>query len=291
MIRVINNKIFLLVLLGVVFSCQTILDTDSSLEAPRIVVNSIFTQDSIWNVSLTWTRNIRDFPGHYSYQPVGGNARVTLLDENYSPIEDLKFSPEGNFRFYSSLVSQSGKKYNIEVELKGEAILKGQSYVPLFVPILSASVDSSSYQLTEEVIVDVVFKDPVDRPDYYQVKVLKRINDQIGDENLNFTPVDQTLSNDYSSSENLLISDDTFNGREYKLQLRVRKSGYSQIEGPVRIVLESLSREYYQYSITKNLQANTSRDAFSQPVQIFTNIENGLGIFAGYSVSSVLINK
>lgn len=284
MARKLSYQIMFVVLSSIGFSCQTILDADTSLEKPKLVVNSIFGQDSTWIVNVTWTRDIRDFPGHYSYQAVGEGAQVTIYDEHKALIENLTFSADG-YAYVGNTAPLYGKTYSVQVEFIGEVTLKASSYLPPPVPILSVETDSSLYQSTGDALMDVVFNDPGDKVNYYQVKVLKKINNSIGDEILFFAPIDPALKNDYSSTRSLLLSDSQFNGEEYILRLKVRGSGYSQIESPVRIVLKSISEEFYKYLTTKNLQDNTARDPFAQPTQIFSNVENGLGIFAGYSSS------
>ena len=53
-------------------------------------------------------------------------------------------------------------------------------------------------------------------------------------------------------------------------------------ERSVTIDLQSISREYYLY--LKSLKALGLADPFmSEPVQVFTNIENGLGVFGAYT--------
>ena len=282
-------QIIVIVLSSICLSCETILDTDTSLEKPKLVVNSLFTQDSTWNVSLTWTRNIGDTLRFLYFQPVGEAARVTIYDEHHSPIENLTFGVTDyyTFAFLGNTAPVFGKTYSIQVEVEGEAILKATSYLPPPVPILSVVVDSSLYQSTKDVLMEVVFKDPRDKINYYQVKVFKRINNSIGDEVLFFAPIDPALKNDYSSSRSLLLSDSHFNGGEYRLRLKVSGSGYQQVKSPVKIDLQSVSEEYYKYFTTKNLQINSRLDPFAQPAEIFSNIENGLGIFAGYGSSVV----
>ena len=48
-------------------------------------------------------------------------------------------------------------------------------------------------------------------------------------------------------------------------------------------LLRTTTKEYYDYTYTRDLQASVESNPFAQPVQVFDNIENGLGIFAGYS--------
>jgi hypothetical protein len=50
--------------------------------------------------------------------------------------------------------------------------------------------------------------------------------------------------------------------------------------------LRSISKEYYDYQTSLNEYWNADGNPFAQPVQVFTNIENGFGIFAGFGKSS-----
>lgn len=55
--------------------------------------------------------------------------------------------------------------------------------------------------------------------------------------------------------------------------------------GPQWIYLSfgSMSKELYEYEISRTLQNNSSNNPFSQPVQVNNNIENGFGVFGGVS--------
>jgi len=99
-------------------------------------------------------------------------------------------------------------------------------------------------------------------------------------------PVDPWLDNIANASENgLSFSDATFNGTNIVLNLSTYIYSYNTNETKILIDLYSISEEYYNYLKSKSLYEE-SDPAFSEPVQIFSNIENGLGIFAGASISS-----
>ena len=51
----------------------------------------------------------------------------------------------------------------------------------------------------------------------------------------------------------------------------------------LHVLLRTTTEEYYNYNYTRDLQASVESNPFAQPVQVFDNIEGGLGIFAGYS--------
>lgn len=115
--------------------------------------------------------------------------------------------------------------------------------------------------------------------------------------------------------EELLFKDISFNGETYELKLYIifdkDNSIYTDLfnkplvlqdetiydfQGNVflvpgdtfgvntlHVLLRSVTEEYYEYGHTRDLQASIESNPFAQPVQVFDNIEGGLGIFAGYS--------
>ena len=131
-------------------------------------------------------------------------------------------------------------------------------------------------------------------------------------------PVVDNPSDDYVSE--LLFKDVNFNGQEYALKLYMRQTTSAtqnptypalfardfyrlgedeyvyNLDGEIvykpgdsfptdfmYALLRTVTEEYYQYIFTRDLQASVENNPFAQPVQVFDNIENGLGIFAGYS--------
>ena len=51
------------------------------------------------------------------------------------------------------------------------------------------------------------------------------------------------------------------------------------------IYLHNISKSYYYYRISLELYQNASGNPFAQPVQVFSNIENGFGVFAGSQIN------
>lgn len=114
--------------------------------------------------------------------------------------------------------------------------------------------------------------------------------------------------------DELIFSDASFNGQLYTLKLYllvpdgtvlseylfalpfaltevaydtqgnvIRNIGELAGGGVLKIILRTTTEEYYSYYYTRDLQASVESNPFAQPVQVFDNIEGGLGIFAGYN--------
>ena len=56
------------------------------------------------------------------------------------------------------------------------------------------------------------------------------------------------------------------------------------------VTVRTVSKDYYLYKTTGDLQDETSGSPFAQPVNAYQNVVNGFGIFAGYSESGYAIS-
>jgi hypothetical protein len=86
-------------------------------------------------------------------------------------------------------------------------------------------------------------------------------------------------------SGSLLFDDVRFNGAEKELLFELSGAGLSNPRVMATVTLKTLSEDGYNYVRTARLQNDTSGDPLAQPVNVYNNIQNGFGIFAGYSAS------
>ena len=114
--------------------------------------------------------------------------------------------------------------------------------------------------------------------------------------------------------DELLFKDVSFNGQQYEMKIYgafetddpryyqlfdegfalneeaydrngniVRQAGDIAGINTLHAILRNTAGEYYDYNYTRDLQVSVENNPFAQPVQVFGNIEGGLGIFAGYN--------
>lgn len=275
-------------------SCETVVNIDIPLEKPKLVVNSLFTPDSVWQVKVSLNRHIlTDLP----FFPAVEDAKVGIYDSKDHLISTLAHKGVGVYRADTS-PSPEGS-YTLKVETVTNPNTFAISQIPLVVPITSVKVvsDTSNFPfMNEEIVMKVNFVDPT-KKNYYLLKVLQegyyidyRTKDTVNFRSeINFTPVDPAYENDYDSRTGMLFNDNLFNGKNYGFLMKINPSilmpNNKNSATRVDVILFSVSEAYYQYFTSKNLQDYTRGDPFAQPVQVFTNVENGLGIFAGYSAS------
>lgn len=87
--------------------------------------------------------------------------------------------------------------------------------------------------------------------------------------------------------EGSYISDELFNGNEVNISLRTFY--YAGKIDPVEIILFSYPYEYVYFHTTGIRYMNARDNPFSQPMNIYSNVENGIGIVCGVSKSQQTI--
>ncbi len=262
------NRGWIILLILVNLSCESIVAVDLKEPDPQLVVNSLFSPDSVWQVRVTKSRFI--LTNQYNFDEVE-QASVTIRDSKNSIIETLlPVYDQFNRRFYKGKSKPDvGKEYSIRVETVKQKNISATSKIPVVTPISSSKIIPLE---NNKVQVSVSFTDNAKEKNFYLLKVLNSNGDDLFVE-----AVDPTYNNKTHEIPGILFNDNLFNGRTIDFRLTADSP---PIE---KIILVSVSEEYYQYFTTKNLQQETRDDPFAQPVQLFNNIENGLGIFAGYN--------
>jgi hypothetical protein len=267
------NRGWIYLLLLTNLSCETIVDVDLKEPDSKIVVNSFFSPDSVWQVRVTKSRFILSNKNDFD---VDDKALVTIRDFNNNIVETLLPTVDQFNKIVYKGISKPelGKVYSIKVESTGNISVAATSKIPTATPIISAKIDPLE---NNRVQVSVLFSDNPKEKNFYLLKVLNEYG-----YDLFVDAVDPTYNNNTRGTPGILFNDNLFNGRTIDFRINADSP-------PIKkIVLVSISEEYYQYFVTKDLQQDARDDPFAQPVQLFNNIENGLGIFAGYN-SSVLI--
>ncbi len=186
----------------------------------------------------------------------------------------------------------------MELELPGFERAWAEQTMPGEPTILSAELRRAGVITNEgsrqdEIIIEI--QDPAQEQNYYRVFVMERLAAEIepGDttvvENeryLNFS--DPNFSE--GSGASLIIADGAFNGRNYKL----RFSTYPQqvipeIDAGYVVWVYQISREAYLYERTYGVYRQNAGNPFAEPVQVFSNIQEGYGIFALGNAVRVLV--
>lgn len=289
-----------LILILLVSSCETTERIDDfPLRPSKLVLNSLFTADSMWTFQVSKSLSVLD------------NAEIKLIDnalieiyQDDNLIESVTQQDSDKWYRSVSTTPQAGIDYTVKVTAPGfGSTLIADSYVPQFVPVteVEALIDTSNvggdewYYGSASAKMKISFSDPAAKDNYYQLSVIAVdtteyfYNEEWIKENYYssryLSSDDPAISNadgDYYST--LLFYDEYFNGKDYILEVEFEEWEYIPNRSYI-IRLTSLSEESFNYFRSVMTYNNSQHDPFAEPVEIFSNIENGFGIFAGFSMS------
>jgi len=133
--------------------------------------------------------------------------------------------------------------------------------------------------------VSLSFQDDAKVKNYYEIVILGK--DSSINQTFNITSRVTTLDSERDSNfpGTISFTDELFNGQELDLNIFV-----NSYDTPI-IVLKNVSRNYYEYKkslevhfYNQNVDRENIYELFKgDPVELYSNVTNGLGIFAGYT--------
>ena len=292
-----KNYIALLFFASMLIGCETVVDVDIPLSERRLVVNSLSNPDSIWNVSIALSRHVLDNSNRFE---IPATSSVTITDlANNMMVEQLKLSQD-DFRYKGSFKPEVEKEYLLKVVTPRYGTVEAVGYIPAKVAMDKVEIDNTNLSPDGMASVKIHFKDPASKKDFYRLTIIEEgfyvnffTKDTIRYRRPAYFEVDDpALKSNFNFGNELLVDDTFFDGDNYVLAIKI--SSHLTHPGnpfPATLILSTLSEAYYRYSTTRNLQLSTDGDPFAQPVLVYNNIQNGLGIFGGYNQSVFVLKK
>jgi len=292
---------------------KVFLDMTQSLDSPRTVMPDVRTLLESATVGLI--QDMRPIPmslfngyadpGEYG-DPIwaGFGSQIPMFVAN-EPLE----------RFESGRIS-------IRVDVPGHETVQGSTHIPSPIPIqrLNGNMIETYIGMKEltQIVNDIpivmdttlYFKsklsvrisDPKEEINYYGVTLLYWAGERFvaaGNFSLNL-PVDpvfryfsldrgNVVSSDFQYSSFVVFSDATFDGTEKTLDIEIDVQRSSRVPQsdfassyPHQILIQALSKEYYDYIRSIIAQENSRETPFSEPVPVRSNLSNGIGVLGAY---------
>ena len=292
---------YLLCLLLCCFSCEEPVELDLEVFESQVVVSSNFSPDQPFQIRLSKNKDI------LTNSPVEfiSDAAVQILDEQGGVLRSLSFQKDIIAPYYglANFRPEPNVNYQLSIDVPGFSTILAQDKVPKPVALKSIQVDSIAFTGTDEnsyaINVQTSFTDPSKELNYYHLKlyykaVAGRTNQNGFTANMQtqLLPITPFVSTEDNPSvifdidkSGVLFTDESFNGQGITLAFdalldRTIAGEFPKIVGELRTV----SNSYYQYHTSLSRQLANQDRPFSEPITVFSNIENGLGIFAGFSV-------
>ena len=292
--------IFLILSALTLSNCTKEIEFDAQDIAPRIVVNSLFTNDSIWSAHISRSVGVLETT---SYTTID-NASVNIFDDNANLVTTLTHQGDGLYTSPTGVSPQPNQSYTLEASASGYESVNATNSIPSAVPIYQLDTVTSTNSDGETILeATITFQDPPNISNYYMLEVFVtgmyydeweqdsieiREPLQISCDDINVETVNRF---NFGGFENtylyLMLKDQNFDGENYSLTFSV--INYAELKemdlfGEIRLV--NTSEEYFNYLKSFNMYQRTINNPFATPVQVYSNVNNGMGIFAGGTLTS-----
>lgn len=316
-------KLFLMILAAVVLlpACEKEIVFDGEIDDPLLVVNAWTSPDSLIKAHVSQSKF---FLSNLDGFKVITNADVDLYI-NGQFHEQLTGDSLGMYTGTYKAVAGDTVRLVVQAPTLGQAesstiILPKADIISVDTihtrqqtDVYAEGLDTFYVNKSTECEFRVRFRDPGDQQNYYRMVVKRRVSYEYGEEiyisdNFMAFSLDgmdtQTggfidlIGGEENWDVQHLITDELFNGKEFILKFThfFNNTEYSQqykdmyginqsTSESLVINLQSITRDTYLYLLSKNSAENSLNGFFSEPVQIFNNIENGIGIFGSYNNS------
>ena len=291
-------KKIIIITLGVVslFSCEKTLELDAETKSSKLVVNSLFNQQNRWEVEVSRSLSILD----EGYLERIDNAVVSIYNEA-TLISNLTYDGEKYIALGLTDPITSGSKYRVEVSAPNYTSVTAEDICPFSAPI--SGVTSTSFINSfgeEEYTIQVSFQDQANVNNYYGIELevstySRYYNSSTGlydtvldyTDNAYITSIDPIVDNGGADSytQVLTFKDNLFQGQQKSLTFNYTNYSNPDQFFKRKIKLLSYSESTYNYSKSIEAYRNTEGNPFAEPVQVFSNVEGGFGIFGGRSSS------
>ena len=288
--------ISVLALCAALSGCEEPVDLDIELPEPRLVLNSTFFPDEVVRIQLTATRTL----GNETAQSREVTTAEVMLFDGNDMVESLTYVPSASTGGVGEYRTQTfrplmGREYTLLVSAPGFPPVSAVSSIPPPVPLTTVAVAEVATVATEEVAVydyklHVDYADPAEEVNYYDLRVRQlAVPYTIAYNGDTIRQLPQmkgilapALYGERSGEVSLLIQD-LPPGGVIDVELRSVIDPRKELLGNLVAELRTVSREYYFFQRTVNQSLGTPGGGLAQPVVIFSNASQGLGVFAGYN--------
>lgn len=283
-------------------ACETVVDVQPPEHEPKLVAQGFFSPDSLWVVRVS-----HSVPFTASGPPELVDSATVEIRQGDRVVARPTRADTGTYVARGRGARQD-RPYRVTVKAPGFPTIEGSDSLPAPPPVtafqttpIEPADPSSRRQITQ---VSLTLDDPPDPKNYYGLLVLQarvKENRKTGQ----ITRMPPSLfpfrSDDPALGESLIgdlntektryreafFPDDPFDGTTRTLSFTIQYDAPHPdanvvIHRGFAVALLSVSTDFYRYWETANEQSIVSNNPFSEPLRVHSNMENGLGVFAGF---------
>lgn len=282
------------ILLSVTISCEKEIPLTVEQKQPLIVLNGIFEAGKTIEISITESRPVT-YEGNL---PPVLNATAKLFDSDKQFLGEFAHDSADIYHL-DYFVPLPGDQYFITVDVAGLPSALASVHIPE--NNMEVLVDKAFKE--NEVIYEIQLTDNPHEQNFYAVSLTQYAYNEnmiypgyyiISTDRFSCTRAIEIQNGNRSIDGDLcnklfLFSDESFNGSDYTLTLT--QNLLPNADSTVIVIeVKSISEDYFLYELSRSKTTPGNSSPFQQPVLIYTNVNNGLGIIGGgYSVCDTLI--
>jgi hypothetical protein len=275
------KKTFIFLCISLAFSCRSLVYDNFPEFEPVPVLNCVLAADEAVKVHISLAGKID------SLDILNVENAIVLLSVNNQSMDTLEYSGEGFYQ--SSITAAQGNEYSCEVQIHGFPSLHGSDFIPhpsAISNIKHINIAGKNEEGINYSAVQFTFSNTEKENRYFEV-VLKQINSNY----ISYPSLDP-LTDKLFLSEGVplaVFSNENIKGDDYRMT--VNYTNYSSRPESYPLILELRSITYHYYRFVKDYYLYElgrypyfGSSTSSHP--LYSNINGGLGIFAGFSVTN-----
>ena len=292
-------------------TCERPVDLEIPLPEPELVIISTFSPQQPFRATLSSTRpSLPPTPTTFI-----ADAQVVLFQsDNF--IENLLPATGVLTPYYEAFESVPSEEttYTLRVSAPGYKDVIAQDVVPRGVAIrdiesipLGFSPGANADEIVYHYNIRITFDDPAAFRNYYHLRfhqeILRVLISEAGDtitigkrrDQIGFGSAINNNTITAYLDDGVLFEDNTFNGRRvtFSFPFEANVLINRELPGHLFVELRAVSEAYYRFYSTVGRQQNSPGAPYSEPVIVFSNVEGGKGIFAGFNadIDSIRISR
>jgi hypothetical protein len=246
----------------------------------KFVISGYLSPDNPRNY-ISVNTNLKVYGELYKYSPIG-NVSATLSDE--TQVVSLDTAIWGFVNNASDFPIEEGKTYTLKVRSDNGLYSQASCTVP-YRRNFALEIDTfrPAYASTEYYYkpfkANIYFTDIPDEENYYMF-----LCKQVSFNSKSYNPVS---TNEISGPEKEYFSDKGIEGKRTSILLSYIQDPKLMDSSFIIIYLLNTDKEYFDFH--KSLgNYNSGEDPFTEPSPVYSNITGGLGIFASYTIDSLV---
>ena len=292
--------------------CETAFEAELPAYEAELSLNGLFAADTLFAVEVR-----RSFAALEPDSEEGiGDATLTLYEDGervgrlelYAPEQASNFTP---YRYHlPGFQATPGRRYTLEAEAPGFPAATATDVLPERVPF---TLDVDTLEATPDDVrlaVTLRFTDPADVPNFYALSLAwvevhppwpngpnsaRYVARPVPFESANALLLDGRydpvlIGEGLPSFDLAYFADAAVDGTEQAIRIEVRTSTYVRDEPEtLQLSFYAISEAYYRYLRSREPYVGWDYDLpdnpFAEPVRLHSNVEGGLGIFAGAAIT------